>query len=154
MLVNDMNCPLCNSQQPSQPPLARSVPLSRFTPRVGGGSAFFVRRRYHESIIYHAADLRVDELACHFRAFSHDGCSSRRSRKFSWAHDFRCRCILCRLALSGVLVASALADIFAYLVQAAFGSCQHFLCAGSSGFCYWLSMTTTPNKSPGRVKTF
>ena len=27
----------------SQPPLARSVPLSRFTPRVGGGSAFFVR---------------------------------------------------------------------------------------------------------------
>jgi uncharacterized paraquat-inducible protein A len=24
--------------------LARSVPLSRFTPRVGGGSAFFVRR--------------------------------------------------------------------------------------------------------------
>src|ERR1035438_5633034 len=28
----------------SQPPLARSVPLSRFTSRVGGGSAFFVRR--------------------------------------------------------------------------------------------------------------
>src|ERR1035438_2486093 len=28
----------------SQPPLALSVPLSRFTPRVGGGSAFFVRR--------------------------------------------------------------------------------------------------------------
>ena len=27
----------------SQPPLALSVPLSRFTPRVGGGSAFFVR---------------------------------------------------------------------------------------------------------------
>ncbi len=28
----------------SQPPLALAVPLSRFTPRVGGGSAFFVRR--------------------------------------------------------------------------------------------------------------
>ena len=28
----------------SQPPLARSVPLSRFTSPVGGGSAFFVRR--------------------------------------------------------------------------------------------------------------
>jgi uncharacterized protein YndB with AHSA1/START domain len=29
----------------SQPPLALAVPLSRFTPRVGGGSAFFVRRQ-------------------------------------------------------------------------------------------------------------
>jgi hypothetical protein len=28
----------------SQPPLALSVPLSRFTPRVGGGSAFYVSR--------------------------------------------------------------------------------------------------------------
>src|SRR5664280_178014 len=28
----------------SQPPLALSVPLSRFTSRVGGGSAFYVRR--------------------------------------------------------------------------------------------------------------
>ncbi len=27
----------------SEPPLALSVPLSRFTPRVGGGSAFYVR---------------------------------------------------------------------------------------------------------------
>ena len=27
----------------SQPPLALAVPLSRFTPRVGGGSAFYVR---------------------------------------------------------------------------------------------------------------
>src|SRR5208282_4140596 len=27
----------------SQPPLALAVPLSRFTPRAGGGSAFFVR---------------------------------------------------------------------------------------------------------------
>ena len=31
----------------SQPPLALAVPLSRFTSRVGGGSAFFVRR--HET---------------------------------------------------------------------------------------------------------
>ncbi len=35
---------LCNSQQETQPPLALSVPLSRFTSRVGGGSAFFVRQ--------------------------------------------------------------------------------------------------------------
>src|ERR1035438_7724869 len=28
----------------SQPPLALAVPLSRFTSRVGGGSAFFVRQ--------------------------------------------------------------------------------------------------------------
>ena len=28
-----------------EPPFARSVPLSRFTPRVGGGSAFFVRHK-------------------------------------------------------------------------------------------------------------
>ncbi len=30
----------------SQPPLALSVPLSLFTPRVGGGSAFYVRQHY------------------------------------------------------------------------------------------------------------
>ena len=30
----------------SQPPLALSVPLSRLTSRVGGGSAFYVRRLY------------------------------------------------------------------------------------------------------------
>jgi len=30
-----------------EPPLALSVPLSRFTSRVGGGSAFFVRRLTH-----------------------------------------------------------------------------------------------------------
>ena len=35
---------LCKSQQETQPPLALAVPLSRFTPRAGGGSAFFVRR--------------------------------------------------------------------------------------------------------------
>ena len=34
---------LCNTQQLTQPPLALSVPLSRFTSRVGGGSAFYVR---------------------------------------------------------------------------------------------------------------
>jgi len=31
----------------SQPSLALLVPLSRFTPRVGGGSAFFVRMKKH-----------------------------------------------------------------------------------------------------------
>jgi len=128
--------------------MAMSVPLSRSTLRVGGGSAFYVRRRYHESIIYHAADLRVDEFAGHLRAFSHDYRSSPWSRELSRAHDVRCRCFLCRLALSGVLVASALAGIFAKMVQAAFDGRQHFLCAGSYAFCYWLSMTATPNKSP------
>src|ERR1035441_2199720 len=44
MLVNDTDCALCNTQQRAQPPLALAVPLSRFTPRVGGGSAFFVRQ--------------------------------------------------------------------------------------------------------------
>jgi hypothetical protein len=34
------------------------------------------------------------------------------------------------------------------LVQAAFVGRQHFVCAGSYRFCYWLRMTTTPNKSP------
>ena len=33
----------------SQPPLALAVPLSRFTPRVGGGSAFYVRRLREKS---------------------------------------------------------------------------------------------------------
>jgi hypothetical protein len=41
--MNHTDCPLCNTQQLTQPPLALAVPLSRFTPRVGGGSAFFVR---------------------------------------------------------------------------------------------------------------
>ena len=31
----------------SQPPMALAVPLSRFTSRVGGGSAFYVRRIRH-----------------------------------------------------------------------------------------------------------
>src|ERR1035437_585861 len=31
----------------SQPPLALAVPLSRFASRVGGGSAFYVRRHSH-----------------------------------------------------------------------------------------------------------
>ena len=43
-LMNDADCPLCNTQQLTQPPLALAVPLSRFTSRVGGGSAFFVRQ--------------------------------------------------------------------------------------------------------------
>ena len=39
-LMNDTDCPLCNTQQLTQPPLALAVPLSRFTSRVGGGSAY------------------------------------------------------------------------------------------------------------------
>ena len=42
-LMNDTDCPLCNTQQLTQPPLALAVPLSRFTSQVGGGSAFYVR---------------------------------------------------------------------------------------------------------------
>jgi len=38
--------PCCLTSRRSQPPLALSVPLSRFTSRVGGGSAFFVRRKH------------------------------------------------------------------------------------------------------------
>ena len=34
----------CLTSRRSQPPLALAVPLSRFTSRVGGGSAFYVRR--------------------------------------------------------------------------------------------------------------
>ena len=43
MVKFHIHCAVCNTQQLTQPPLALSVPLSRFTPRVGGGSAFFVR---------------------------------------------------------------------------------------------------------------
>jgi len=50
-LMNDTDCPLCNTQQLTQPPLALAVPLSRFTPRVGGGSAFFVRHRHAQSFL-------------------------------------------------------------------------------------------------------
>ena len=32
--------------------MALAVPLSRFTPRVGGGSAFYVRHRRHEDSTY------------------------------------------------------------------------------------------------------
>ena len=35
----------CLTSRRSQPPLALAVPLSRFTSRVGGGSAFYVRPR-------------------------------------------------------------------------------------------------------------
>src|SRR5450759_3251575 len=36
--------PPCLTSRRSQPPLALSVPLSRFASQVGGGSAFYVRR--------------------------------------------------------------------------------------------------------------
>src|ERR1035437_9334194 len=40
--TSNLNAP-CLTSRRSQPPLALSVPLSRFTPRAGGGSAFYVR---------------------------------------------------------------------------------------------------------------
>jgi len=54
----------------SQPPLALAVPLSRFTSRVGGGSAFYVRQhRAHEEISGHFGWLdfrrRIGDV-CHF----------------------------------------------------------------------------------------
>ena len=42
----------------SQPPLALAVPLSRFTPRVGGGSAFYVRHQADADFL--AMDLSGD----------------------------------------------------------------------------------------------
>src|ERR1022692_3105580 len=48
----------------SQPPLALSVPLSRFTPRVGGGSAFFVRLLMRAAHII----ILVASLCCCIRA--------------------------------------------------------------------------------------
>ena len=106
------------------------------------------RASHHENTFYHVADLRVDEFACHLRPFGHDDYPSTRSRELSWAHDSSCGYILCRLALSGVLVANAFADISADLVQMAIVGGQHFLCAGSFCFCYWMSMTT-PNYFSG-----
>src|ERR1017187_858543 len=42
---------MCLTSRRSQPPLALAVPLSRFTSRVGGGSAFYVRPlRAHEEL--------------------------------------------------------------------------------------------------------
>jgi hypothetical protein len=41
----------CLTSRRSQPPLALSVPLSRFTPRVGGGSAFYVRQQVSREIL-------------------------------------------------------------------------------------------------------
>ena len=56
--------------------MALAVPLSRFTSRVGGGSAFFVRPRSHATLIYRPTiqqkrlaaivliDSRADYLVC------------------------------------------------------------------------------------------
>jgi len=41
--------------------LARSVPLSRFAPRVGGGSAFFVRPHSHAMTIFELKAALVRE---------------------------------------------------------------------------------------------
>jgi hypothetical protein len=55
--------------------LARSVPLSRFTPRVGGGSAFFVRHRSHFMRTSHFIIIGVSALAAMFSV----GCSKSSS---------------------------------------------------------------------------
>ena len=52
---------LCNTQQLTQPPLALSVPLSRFTSRVGGGSAFYVRCHWEvmkQTSVKHECDVK------------------------------------------------------------------------------------------------
>jgi hypothetical protein len=48
----------CLTSRRSQPPLALAVPLSRFTSRVGGGSAFFVRHQAAADGL--AVDLSLD----------------------------------------------------------------------------------------------
>src|ERR1039457_1692501 len=53
----------CLTSRRSQPPLARSVPLSRFTSRVGGGSAFFVRRPSITMSDYAKTALEILKLA-------------------------------------------------------------------------------------------
>jgi hypothetical protein len=47
--------------------MARSVPLSRFTSRVGGGSAFFVRHREHENVASHFVCSCSGEFALRLR---------------------------------------------------------------------------------------
>jgi hypothetical protein len=59
MLVDDTDCPLCNTQQLTQPPLALAVPLSRFTLRVGGGSAFYVRQHPYAHISIQQARVAI-----------------------------------------------------------------------------------------------
>ena len=60
----------------SQPPLALAVPLSRFTPRVGGGSAFFVR----PLTLYDKArlDMGCDSGLRHLPAGAGSHCDSER----------------------------------------------------------------------------
>jgi len=49
----------------SPEPLALSVPLSRFTSRVGGGSAFYVRPSFdHENKITRYSTYHHSVLAC------------------------------------------------------------------------------------------
>src|ERR1035437_7113830 len=57
----------------SQPPLAVSVPPSRFTSRVGGGSAFYVRpHRAHGMILYpEGTEVRIgDAVLLHHRTYT------------------------------------------------------------------------------------
>src|ERR1035437_4446202 len=69
----------------SQPPLALSVPLSRFTSRVGGGSAFYVRQHSctsqnneNKNPIHHRSCYRRVHLTCGQR-FRQSGTTNRES---------------------------------------------------------------------------
>ena len=84
--INDLYGALCNSQQLTQPPLPLRL---QSTPRVGGGSAFFVRQRSHTSQKYenknrinHRSSYR-QPLCCFRRLWTvssceHHGSTSRR----------------------------------------------------------------------------
>jgi hypothetical protein len=70
----------------SQPPLALAVPLSRFTPRVGGGSAFFVRRM----------SIAIKTYFCPRCGSGYESSECRRSSWFSLASG---RCPRCDVAV-------------------------------------------------------
>ncbi len=55
---------LCSTSRRSQSALALAVPLSQFTPRVGGGSAFVVRRHSHRHVMI-ARFICLALLVCH-----------------------------------------------------------------------------------------
>ena len=64
--------------------MALAVPLSRFTPRVGGGSAFYVRRHYAHGYI--APNIRCGQSARNLgdmRCMVVRICQSSQSRSFS-----------------------------------------------------------------------
>ena len=60
---------LLPNQSPEQPPLALAVPLSRFTPRVGGGSAFLLGLQEHMPQNQHRHFGFQAEFYCWFSVF-------------------------------------------------------------------------------------